>query len=930
MKRLLLTLLILSVAFTACDKPEPEIPGEIKIDVTEILLPSEGGSEVVRFNASHDWTAEVLSAGNVTWCQVSPTSGKAGDASFTVSAQANGSEDNLSAIIKITSKDAIKNIQVTQKQKDALTVTASEFDVEAEGGEVNIEVKANIEFSYSISDSAKTWITYSQTKALKLSQLVFIVKPNEGESREGTITISSGEFEEEITVTQKENPELAVNEQKAREREYLMKLYESNGGENWKDKTNWGSDEPLSKWFGIITNEKGFVKAISLTNNNVIGEIPEGLSELKQLESFNLSYNKMTGSIPAELGQIENLDLLYLGSNNFTGTIPSELGNLEKLVYLDLDNNSLSGEIPSSLGNLKSLYRLSLFNNKLTGNIPSSIGNLTKMGHLYLYNNLLEGSIPAELGNLSQLENVVIWGNKLSGKVPESVMKAPWWEDNWHLILNQDGYGISEEGINIYIPEFSVKTLKGETLTHEIVKENKLTVLYHFLDWCPFAEIFTPRLIAVYDMFKDLGLGVFSPTSQDGETVNTYVDKFRIPWPCTENQQETGTFVNYIDRTPTVMVYDSTGRAVFNSALRDYGELIDFLTEQLGSPTGMDPGYVSEDYSEDGKVNVLQQATDGNGIDLILLGDGYSDRLVADGTYEKTMRLAMDKFFESEPVKSYKNLFNVYAVTAVSKNEVYTADSETALEGYFGGNMHVGGNDTKAMAYARKAITEDRMNDAVIVVIMNSTAFAGTCYMYDPIHNNAIDYYGNGTSVSYFPVGVNEEALAQLIKHEAVGHGFAKLADEYVYESNGTISSTEVQSKKNDALYGWWKNVDFTSDTTSVKWSHFLSDARYKDEGLGVYEGGLTYPKGVYRPSEDGAMNSGVGPFNAPSREAIYYRIHKLAYGTEWEYDYDDFVSYDAKNRTTSTTSAANYVMIPSELPGPPVVTGRTWREVSR
>jgi hypothetical protein len=525
---------------------------------------------------------------------------------------------------------------------------------------------------------------------------------------------------------------------------------------------------------------------------------------------------------------------------------------------------------------------------------------------------------------------VVIWGNKLSGKVPESVMKAPWWEDNWHLILNQDGYGISEEGINIYIPEFSVKTLKGETLTHEIVKENKLTVLYHFLDWCPFAEIFTPRLIAVYDMFKDLGLGVFSPTSQDGETVNTYVDKFRIPWPCTENQQTTGTFVNYIDRTPTVMVYDSTGRAVFNSALRDYGELIDFLTEQLGSPTGMDPGYVSEDYSEDGKVNVLQQATDGNGIDLILLGDGYSDRLVVDGTYEKTMKLAMDKFFESEPVKSYKNLFNVYAVTAVSKNEVYTADSETALEGYFGGNMHVGGNDTKAMAYARKAITEDRMNDAVIVVIMNSTAFAGTCYMYDPIHNNAIDYYGNGTSVSYFPVGVNEEALAQLIKHEAVGHGFAKLADEYVYESNGTISSTEVQSKKNDALYGWWKNVDFTSDTTSVKWSHFLSDARYKDEGLGVYEGGLTYPKGVYRPSEDGAMNSGVGPFNAPSREAIYYRIHKLAYGTEWEYDYDDFVSYDAKNRTTSTTSAANYVMIPSELPGPPVVTGRTWREVSR
>ena len=31
-------------------------------------------------------------------------------------------------------------------------------------------------------------------------------------------------------------------------------------------------------------------------------------------------------------------------------------------------------------------------------------------------------------------------------------------------------------------------------------------------------------------------------------------------------------------------------------------------------------------------------------------------------------------------------------------------------------------------------------------------------------------------------------------------------------------------------------------------------------------------------------------------REAIY-RIHKLAYGASWKYDYETFVSWDAKNR---------------------------------
>ncbi len=44
-------------------------------------------------------------------------------------------------------------------------------------------------------------------------------------------------------------------------------------------------------------------------------------------------------------------------------------------------------------------------------------------------------------------------------------------------------------------------------------------------------------------------------------------------------------------------------------------------------------------------------------------------------------------------------------------------------------------------------------------------------------------------------------------------------------------------------------------------------------------------------------MKNNKGGFNAPSREAIWYRIHKLAYGDEWEYDYEDFVEYDEVNR---------------------------------
>ena len=42
--------------------------------------------------------------------------------------------------------------------------------------------------------------------------------------------------------------------------------------------------------------------------------------------------------------------------------------------------------------------------------------------------------------------------------------------------------------------------------------------------------------------------------------------------------------------------------------------------------------------------------------------------------------------------------------------------------------------------------------------------------------------------------------------------------------------------------------------------------------------------------------NDMTGMFNAPSREAIYKRIHRLAFGKEWQYDYEAFVEYDQKN----------------------------------
>ena len=326
------------------------------------------------------------------------------------------------------------------------------------------------------------------------------------------------------------------------------------------------------------------------------------------------------------------------------------------------------------------------------------------------------------------------------------------------------------------------------------------------------------------------------------------------------------------------------------------------VVQNIGTVVGTvyeDGYYKSKDYSADGKVTTLQTATEGNGIDIVLMGDGYSDRQIKNGLYESDMKFIYSHLFDEEPYKSFKHLFNVYYVNVVSATEGYGYE-ESALEGYFGEGTEVGGNDETCYTYACEIVPEEKLDDLLIIVIMNKEAYAGTCYMYYPLEGYENDY-GSGLSIAYFPKSDDLEEFVQVLHHEACGHGFSKLDDEYAYQEYGRVPDDYKEETQLDQdELGWWKNVDFTSNTSDVRWAHFLSDSRYKNEGLGCYEGASTYWKGVWRPRYDSIMRHNVGGFNAPSREAIYYRIHKLAYGSTWEYDYEEFVKYDAKNVTSA------------------------------
>ena len=319
--------------------------------------------------------------------------------------------------------------------------------------------------------------------------------------------------------------------------------------------------------------------------------------------------------------------------------------------------------------------------------------------------------------------------------------------------------------------------------------------------------------------------------------------------------------------------------------------------------------YYSSDYSKDKTVKVLQEATVGAGVDIVIFGDAYSDRLIADNTYESDIQTAIDGLFSYEPMKSFRNLFNVYMVYAVSTNE--EGNGNTAV------GIHNGrGSQLKTFNYAKCVAQGKTLSEVTLIVIGHDpNAFdlgtPGITVTSLGGGGDLINDYGSTTwSCAYISRIPDDSEFVKTVAHE-FGHTFAKLADEYISKPGYSVDDWRYSMQSDMDNYGCYKNIDFTNNLSSIKWSKFITDPRYASEGLGAYEG-ATFDSGVWRPDENSLMREG-DYFNAPSREAIYYRIHKLAYGRSWQYDFDSFVQQDIKN--IRPQAPARYVPYPARIP---------------
>jgi hypothetical protein len=176
---------------------------------------SDGGQKVLNFTTNVNWTLTVSQTqGGSTWCSVSQESGSAGTYSVPIIVTKNDGYDDRNVVIILKAGDLERNVIVNQKQKDAITLTTDRFEVSNSGGNIEIEVKSNIDYTIEIPEQYKSWISQTATtRSLSSKKLNFtIAESSEYDKREGEIIISSGNITESVKVYRKPsaNPVLTV------------------------------------------------------------------------------------------------------------------------------------------------------------------------------------------------------------------------------------------------------------------------------------------------------------------------------------------------------------------------------------------------------------------------------------------------------------------------------------------------------------------------------------------------------------------------------------------------------------------------------------------------------------------------------------------------------------------------------------------------
>lgn len=300
----------------------------------------------------------------------------------------------------------------------------------------------------------------------------------------------------------------------------------------------------------------------------------------------------------------------------------------------------------------------------------------------------------------------------------------------------------------------------------------------------------------------------------------------------------------------------------------------------------------------------LQKATRGNngGINIVILGDGYDAKDISSGDYLTNIKQEVEYFFGIEPYTTYRDYFNVYTAfplsTETGVGTVNTIRYNRFNTTYTGG-VGLTADYDEIFNYALNAptVTQDNLKQTLIIIVPNSTDYGGITQMWE-----------DGSAIAFCPLSTYGYPLDSrgVIQHEAGGHGFGKLGDEYIYHNAfidfcNCLCCGHTDEFNNAKNLGWYENLSLTGKMHEVPWSHLIFDNRYSDI-VDIFEGGFMHNRGVFRSEKSSCMNNNIPYYSTISRESIVKRIKRYAGET---YSYEEFVANDRRDAGTVTRSSS-------------------------
>ena len=417
--RIILILLVGSVVASCQKQPFLSLNGQKDFKFSE-----NGGSETITFSCNRDWTV----SSSETWLEVSPSQGSANEegAKITVTCEANTTFDSRTGTVTIMFEGLSETISVSQDINYGFMLEPASFNLTKDAQDIEVEVKANVEYTITIDDACRGWISQAGTKALSSTKYTFSIAANENyEDREGKITISqkgsNSSVQPQVITVKQAKTLFVIPFEDANFKDYCVIWYDTDGdGEICIEEAE--KVEIIEVDGGVVKSLKGIEYFTRLKTLNCCAEYGGmrrmdsdgkwhyydfygkeifGLTSLdvskntalinlfclgNQLTSLDVSNNPALLSLHCNANQLTSLDvsnnpaLIYLvcEENQFTSL---DVSNNPALIYLECDSTQLTS---LDVSKNPALNWLSCSENQLTS---LDISNNTALMYLYCFNN---------------------------------------------------------------------------------------------------------------------------------------------------------------------------------------------------------------------------------------------------------------------------------------------------------------------------------------------------------------------------------------------------------------------------------------------------------------------------------------------------------------------------------------------------------------